>query len=101
METSTLIPVAVGILIILGTFASVVALAVRTEVRTNSNTSDIDDIYRRIEKHESDRSVHHDGDELDRRFSGVEKGVEEIKGQIKEGIDRLTRRFDDFLNKQK
>jgi hypothetical protein len=95
LSLGQLIPAIVGLAVLLGIFAGVVGGFVRMESKSNQNTSDIADIYRTMEKHTENRNIHHDGEELDRRFNVVESGMHKIE----KGIDKLVERFDKFLNK--
>lgn len=74
---------------LLGVFAGIVAGFVRIESRTNSHTEDIKELFR----HSENDRIHHPADELDRRFSVVDRAASEIKAEIV----KLGERIDRFL----
>ena len=80
---------------LLTAFAGVVGGFIRIEVKTNTNTQTIDELWQKVDQHSQDRSIHPPVDELDRRFDEVKDGMQKID----KGIEKLTERFDKFLTK--
>lgn len=87
----------VALVVILTAFAGIVGGFVRLESKTNANGNDINELYREVEKHRDNRNVHHDGDELDRRFGVLTEGMNDIKEQVKDGFKEITHRMDNFI----
>ncbi len=76
-----------------------VAWLIRLESKTNTSLSDLNDLYRKVDEHSSDREIHHDGEELNRRFNDIGRELSEIKVAVKEGMQNLSNRIDNFLKK--
>jgi hypothetical protein len=72
---------------------------VRLESKANTSLSDLNDLYHKMDSHTGDREIHHDGEELNRRFNDIGRELVEIKDAVKNGIGKLNDRFDRFLNK--
>jgi hypothetical protein len=68
---------------------------IRLESKASAAAKDVDSLSKDFYLHDSDKSVHHDGAELDRRFNVIDSGMQTIQ----KGIDKLNERFDRFLNK--
>jgi|GEM_PF-7097092 len=64
---------------------------VRLEAKTNSNTIDIDELY----KHAADRDIHHPSD----RLETIMDAVKELKSEVKTSFGKLTERIDRMLSK--
>ena len=86
--------VALGMALLAG-----VVWLVRLESKANSTSADVDELYQKTDQHILDREIHHDAKDLNRRFSDIGRELSEIKGMVKDGLDKLTERFDNFLSK--
>ena len=98
LTPSVLLGLAAFILTLLTAFAAIVGGFVRGESKTNQNTSDISDLYERLERHTESRDIHPAAKDLDRRFALIEHTMQEIKTEIKEGVAKLNDRFNDFIS---
>jgi hypothetical protein len=76
-----------------------VAWLIRLESKTNTSLSDLNDLYHKVDSHAADREIHHDGEELNRRFNDIGRELSEIKLAVKEGMQNLSNRIDNFLKK--
>jgi hypothetical protein len=92
---SVVISAIVAFVVVLSALVGIVFWFARLEGKTTSTVADISDIYRQLELHSNDRGIHHDGEELNRRFSAIDDGMKTIQ----RGIDKLGERFDRLLNK--
>jgi hypothetical protein len=95
LTPSVIISAIVAFIVVVSAFVGIVFWFARLEGKTTTNSTDITDIYRQLEVHSQDRQIHHDGDELNRRFSAIDVGMQTIQ----KGIDKLNDRFDRLLNK--
>ena len=71
-----------------------IAWLIRLESKASTTARDVDTLSKDFYLHDSDKSVHHDGEELNRRFNVIDDGMKVIQ----KGIDKLNDRFDRFLS---
>jgi hypothetical protein len=95
ISPSIIISAIVAAVVVLSAVVGIVFWFARLEGKTTTNSTAIGDIYTAIEKHTDNIHIHHDGEELNRRFSTIDDGMKTIQ----KGIDKLNERFDRFLNK--
>lgn len=99
ISAGVIISAIVAIVVVLTAFAGIIGGFVRMESKTNQHTLDISDLYVKVETHAGDARVHHDGDELNRRFTVVEEGIKEISQQVKTGFEKVADRIDRLIEK--
>jgi hypothetical protein len=89
----------VALVVVLTAFAGIIGGFVRMESKTNQHTLDINDLYQKVDSHEKDARIHHDGEDLNRRFTVVEEGIKGINDAIKSGFEKINDRIDRLMNK--
>ena len=81
---------------IVGLALAVLGIIVRGEVRSNQNASDvenlatkIDDLYDRWDSHTSNRDIHPDGEELNRKMTEIQKTMQDGFSGVNQRIDQI------------
>lgn len=75
------------------TIIGAIVWLLRLEAKVNGVVSTATDLSKDFYAHYGDRTVHHDADELNRRFNEINIGM----GEIKKGVEKLNDRFDNLL----
>lgn len=76
-----------------------IAWLVRLESKATSTASKVSEMDTDLYSHRDDRTLHHDGEELNRRFAALESGLEKIDQAIHTGFSKINDRIDRLMNK--
>lgn len=76
-------------------FIGLIVWLVRMEGKTNTNATDIEDLY----DHARDQKIHPNNDELERRFSGFSTAMGEMRTEMRQGFTKISDRLDRILDK--
>lgn len=76
-----------------------IAWLVRLEGKSTTAVEKADKLAIDVYAHTENTKIHHNADDLDRRFSELKEDITEIKTNIREGLEKIGNRIDRLFTK--